>query len=732
MKLPISQLFAKKEATIYLLGILLYDERLKVIIFNQNESSLQIVTHHEELLPATLDECSHEQLIESFDKAIGIAENKLPENADLRKTIFGVKQDWVEEEKIKKDYLIKLKKISEELDLEPIGFIVFTESLSHLISQKQDAPLSGILVEVEKETLTLSILRAGKIIESKTDTIKQSEAVTVDNLLQQITDIEILPSKLLISETFRKKNLKKQFEDHEWSKTLPFLHEPQIQILPSGFDLQAIAVGTATQLGLVLNEVELVPENLSNHTPVVDEQNHISSEQEDGEFKTPEAFGFVHNKDIDSVPTKTYTIEEISNDQNGSLSSENRPPLAILLRHLPTKKEVMEFMEQLRDKLPTITGKSTMIIVPAVVLLLITIIVMYMLTVKANISIALTPKPISEEKQIIISPKQDTNFTKNILHGSVVQVSEDGSASTTPTGKKDVGEKAKGTVTLFNNDSTSHTISVGTTITSETNITFTLDSTVTVASQSGDAFTEKVPGKTDVAVTATVLGPDGNLPSGTKFTISGISTVAAKNTNAFSGGSKKTVTVVSDQDLAKLLSDLPNQLEQKGKEDLSHQTTGGTSILPNITNTTISKKTFSKKSGDEATSVMLTGTVSFQSISYDKNDITGYAQYILKDKVTDKNKLSKDSVKVDINAVTLDKKQNAQATASIQAATIPILDSSVIIASIKGKSFSSAQSILQQIPQFQSADMSLSPSIFFLPKTFPGSEKKITVIIRTQ
>lgn len=318
MKLPISQLFAKKEKQAYLLGVLLYDERIKVIIFSQNSTSLQIITHHEELLPALLDEITLEQLTDVFDKAIGVAENKLPENADLKQTIFGVKQEWTQDKKIKKEYLLKLKKISEDLDLEPIGFIVFTESLIHLLEQEQGVPVSGILVEVGKRSLTTSVLRASKIVESREGPITHSVASTVDQLLQQIITVEILPSKLLVSVDASDRELEKQFEQHSWTKTLPFLHDPQIHILPSNFDLKAIAAGTATQLGLTLNDVELSAEPLPETTK---KESQFESEEEttkedafdvkdtppEEHLESPDRFGFVQNRDIDSIPPPTIS-----------------------------------------------------------------------------------------------------------------------------------------------------------------------------------------------------------------------------------------------------------------------------------------------------------------------------------------------------------------------------------------------------------------------------------------
>ena len=168
-------------------------------------------------------------------------------------------------------------------------------------------------------------------------------------------------------------------------------------------------------------------------------------------------------------------------------------------------------------------------------------------------------------------------------------------------------------------------MSAGTTITSSNNLDYTIDKDVSVASASGDIFSGTKPGTASVTITASDIGQDYNLPSGTKFSIGSNSNIAAKNDNALSGGTKKSITVVSDADLNKLLTDLPASLEQKARDDLKSKATSEKTIITQFISETVDSKSFSKKSGDESSNVNLNGTVNFKAISYLNKDMEDFA-----------------------------------------------------------------------------------------------------------
>ena len=68
-----------------------------------------------------------------------------------------------------------------------------------------------------------------------------------------------------------------EFINHRWSKSLPFLHLPQVTTLPSEFDAKAVLFGAATQMGFeVLEELpsdEIAKDEIKSLYSIGDKKN---------------------------------------------------------------------------------------------------------------------------------------------------------------------------------------------------------------------------------------------------------------------------------------------------------------------------------------------------------------------------------------------------------------------------------------------------------------------------
>src|SRR5690349_11986231 len=100
MKLPFS-LFKKETPKSYYLALLLHDESIRAVIFEEEAGEMHVVNEHEALLSTSLEETTEETLLEACDKAISNAESVLPDNIETHKTIFGLKESWVDQTNIK-------------------------------------------------------------------------------------------------------------------------------------------------------------------------------------------------------------------------------------------------------------------------------------------------------------------------------------------------------------------------------------------------------------------------------------------------------------------------------------------------------------------------------------------------------------------------------------------------------------------------------------------------------
>lgn len=748
MKLPfIESLFRKKEKKEYFLALLLRDEKVTAVIFEELTGKVRVVGKHEELLKTPLEDATLDDWLDVFDKTISQAESTLPQNVETQKTIFGVKDAWVEDSKIKKEYLIRLKKVSDTLGLLPIGFLVIHEAIAHLLQEEEGAPVSGILVEIGQKNITVSLLRAGRIIETKQTTIGDNVAQVIDNLLHHFTSYEVLPSRMLIvNDTENKEKLSQIFISHTWSKSLPFLHVPQISILPKNFDAKAVLSGAASQMGFEFITTETKKHNI--------EQQQQQQEEEE------EAFGFVKGIDVrkkteedhkeiniiqHNTPKETNSQEEVLPTEEQTEEPEVKhatTPYSFNKHYLAGFLSFLSIIKGIVKKFPLLLPKKLFsgdlgrkkVFFPTFFAIIVVIgVILYLVMLKATVTLSITPKIIEQKQHISFTTKDQTDTQKNIIAAENVTVEEKGKATKAATGKKEVGTPAKGTVTIYNKTSQSKTLSSGTILTTTNDLTFALDTSVTIASASGaaDAFSAITPSTAKANVTAENIGKESNLPSGTVFSIKSFGTndIAAKNDTAFSGGTKKEVTVVSKNDIAAAITDITNTLEEKAKQDMIQKIDGQNKLLPIITDASFIQEDLDKKLNEEASTFTLSGTVTFESLSYKETDMQLLIKNLLSQN-TDPT-LTQANTTYDLQDA---KQEKNTITASVNAKSflLPKLDNEKIIQSITSKSFTEAKAILLRIPQVSDANITLVPNIPLLPSLLPRMSRNITLDTKQQ
>lgn len=770
MKLPFN-LFKKNndEESEYYLALLLTDEKISAVILQQTLGQLRIVGKNEEFFASSLETVGLEELIDLVDKTVSKAEEILPPDIETHKTVFGVKNDWVESDtkKIKPDYLAKLKKVCDSLDLSPIGFMVITEAISNLLQDEEGAPLSAILAEVGKKIVTLTLFRGGKVAERIDGPLEENAAKTVDTLLKHFTTA-VLPARIILYDAKESESLAQKFIGHQWSKSLPFLHVPQIMALPEGTDARAVVFGAALQMGFEVLGMETPPQ----HTAKIEKPQEDISKKEDlaeidndpqetnnddektASVLTADNFGFVKDKDIiaikPEVPSSIEHTSPVNLDQEPSFAEASHYTEASSDKSQDKQEESLNHQSALltnaqnflsrirlpRFSLPTSNGNKRFILPIAVILGIIILgaflTYYYTYKVTANIVLTVKPKIIAQTEDVTFSPTASNDFSKNIIATKIVDTSVTGDLTTDATGKKDVGNKAKGTVTLYNNGSSSVKLESGTTIKSSNNVLFLLDKDVTISSASGDIFSGTKPGTVDTSVTAKDIGTDSNLPSGTKFTIGSNANLAAKNDNAFSGGSKKQVQVVSKNDVEKLKTNLPKSLEGKANEEITKKVAADQTLIPLIIVDGLSSQKFDKDIDDEAKKVKLTASVKFEGQTYQKDDMTDFAKARLKNKYSQDISFADNTISTSIKDPIEKKSNQITATLVISAGLLPNINKDEIIKNAQNESLPKTQDRLSELPQVIGAKVNFSPNIPFLPHFVPHLPRKINIEVKPE
>ncbi len=759
----------KKEKSEYYLSLILRNEKVKAVVFEKIGTTIKYLNDSEEEFTNTIEDCSSEEFLNVLDRAITAAEEVLPKDIETHKTIFGLKESWVEDNKIKKEYLEKLKKAGDELSLDPIGFLVFTESVVNLIQKDEGAPVTAILVDVGKKYLSVSLIRAGKIMEVRSSEIHESVAHTVDTVLKHFQIPEVMPARIIIMDS-EEDELTQEFINHRWSKSLPFLHIPQILSLPGDSDIKAVLLGAATQMGTQLvfdhrlslerdfEETVRKEDVIKTDTEADEDVKPKPFEQSlDGERKldyvgkdsSMEFFGFVSGDVVKTKPKTPeaeepnievpkeeleFKSEEIPEEVKIEEERQGLPEVAaetatkaktVSIDLIPIlKKYLLMFLSLVKVK--SIKDIKFISFTIGAIILFLVFFFTFIFQTNAKITLKVDPKTEEKTQSITFSPKGSTNIDNDILAAEIIPVDEKGSVTVNTTGKKDVGTNAKGTVTIFNNDTNSVSLDKQTIITSSNGIKFTLDANVKVASASGDIFSGTKPGTANVAVTAQEIGTEGNLPSGSKFTVGTSKTVAAKNDNAFSGGTKKSVTVVSENDLAKLRSELPKSLSDKAKNDISSKVSSGKTILPQFVDTDLNNEKFDKKEDDQADKITLSATVSFNFLSYETGDITK-----LSEKLFDNSNFSIEKSQFNVNAknIKITKNEDISADLVITAKLFPKINTEDLIKQMAGTDVKKAKNQLSNMQNVKEVEIQISPNLPFLSSTLPKNPKNITVDI---
>jgi hypothetical protein len=769
MNIPNLPFLEKKNKSEYFLSLVLRDEKASAVVFEEINGKINVVGEHSERFKTSLEDATDDELLEVLDRAVSTAEKNLPPDTESQKTIFGVKYDWIEEGKIKPQFLAKLKKASDEMGFKPMGFLVIPEAISHLLQKEEGAPLTAILAEIGDKNVTVSIIKAGKIISTKTAPVSESLVTSVEKLLKHFNELEVLPTRIILFDGGRE-DLAQDFISHKWSKELPFLHVPQISALPANFDARAVLNGAAQQMGFEVLEgslkaAEKAEISAAKIAPIAE-----MSEEDKTLAEAASEFGFVSDdikdddekeeeKEIPSEPIiQKPTEDKISEEEPKTAVADNFVPRTVAsvavkdqLREIPDELRLKQsekkpfpvsgalifggisgFIKKLNfGKILTILkagGQARKLLLLGLVPLILLILYIYFAFLGRSSTITLDLKGNEKEEtlNVTFSQSENTNADDNVIAAEFITVPVDGKKTTSTTGKKEVGDKAKGTVTMFNSNTTGVTIPTGTVIVASNDLKFVTDKAVTVASASGDIFSGTEPGKADVPVTAEKFGTNYNLPSNTKFTVEGSSSVAAKNDKAFSGGTKKEVKVVAKKDQDKLVADIRKQLEAEAKDEIQKKAQAGSVVLPNFISVEFDKRSFSKDVDDEANEVSLTATINYKGVSYKESDITTFAR----EKFGTDGKMEVNEGSVEASAEDLEEDgEDASAKLKLKVSLLPKLDEKEIVNSVKGKSTKEAIRILNQINEVNRVDVKLSPPIPFLPDRLPFSSGKIKIVI---
>jgi len=680
------------------------------------------------------------------------------EAKEPNKIIFGLPEDWVEEEKIVVGKLKILKEISQKLDLKPVGFVVITEAIIHQLKASEGVPPTAILLGLEEEEVGVALVNLGKIGDSTIVKRSQDLGADVAEGLSRLETKKSFPARIILYNSSQ--NLEKAKEEllaYSWPSF--FLHLPKVEILPADFDIRAVALSGGREVAKAAG-IEVLEPDAEKDQETAEEEVSASTEKvkEVGEEKAEEAdFGFIKDKDIieekprselpeqKTLPAEPEIVgpETLVSPKEGK---EKIPTVPFLGKRLPALKlptiDLAKFpfpkidFSKLATILPFFKGRTSLVIGLVLGILFILggiVLGAYWYLPQAQVALLVEPKILEKEFEIKLDPELATPDPVALaLPADSIEAEVEGEKTIGTTGTKLIGDPAKGEVTIFNRTESAKEFAAGIIISGPGGLEFSLDDEVTVASESAGPDYTKIPGKGTVSVTAVEIGTEGNLAAESELTLADYSSsdYIARNGSALAGGTSREVNVVSEEDQEGLLSSLTEELRQTAVSQLSQKLSPDTKLLEESLTDEVVKKDYSHQEGEESDKLSLALKSKFSALTYKEEDFKSLVEDQIRETVPSGFEFKREESEIDFDLIDVKEDGEARFKAILKANLLPKLDLEEIRKNLAGKYPELGELYLDNLPNVVGFEAKITPHLPRRLETFPRLVKNIQMEVR--
>lgn len=618
---------------------------------------------------------SWEELTDDIDQVLFELENR--NKIRVEKVIFFLYSHLVDQKnyQIKEPYLTKIKRVVKELDLKPLGFIEPHEALSVYLTQKEETPLTSIIIEIDKLSLSVFVYKGGRIVfhqlVAKTDSLPSD----IETAFEENKEKIILPSRMII---YNSQNLDKEVSKlftYRWQEEL-FIQIPKVETISFEKIKEALVFSFSQQ---ILTEEETKPL----------------------EEKKEEVMGFLIGKDI---------------------KEKKEPLLTSIEKPLIEKKEKKPFFFKFNFNLNLKFPPFSLALI-GLGLLFFSFFVLFYFFHQASVTLYFPGKNLKKELEIKKDQLKITKLEKIVKEENSLQT----------TGKKIIGEKAKGEVTIFNSTPTEKEFKKGTNLETTNGIKFVLEENVKVASASQSLTSEgnvlTVTGKSKAKVIAFEIGVSGNISKEEKLKIADLplNSVFAIPNQSFTGGSQQEIQTVSKSDMEKLRSLVLEKMKQKGismiKKEIKDQ-----QIIEDLTQLELISEKFSKELGEEAKNLSLKTEGKIIFFVFKKEDMKKIIINYLKNFLDSDYQLSEKNISFQLKK--LDKEKESFIVYAWGKALVK-RNKNELVREIKGKKLEQAGKIIKEKFKALGYEIKIKKNLPFLNQYLPFFEKNIQLRIES-
>ena len=246
---------------------------------------------------------------------------------------------------------------------------------------------------------------------------------------------------------------------------------------------------------------------------------------------------------------------------------------------------------------------------------------------KAVVTIAAKTTPYSVNKAITATPNGALSAESGTLGAVSKELAKTTSVDFQATGKKDVGEKATGKIDIsinWNSNRSGASIPAGTIVSSVSGLKFSTNETVTFTLN--DFVASRDTKSTNATATA-----NGTSFNGANGSVSGLpSGTSGQFSSPTSGGTDKTITVVSEQDAATAREKLTAQNADAVKTELKKQFSNDIMVVDESFVAAPGNPTVAPAVGQEASTAKLSVETKYSMLGLKRTDVAAIIEQDLK------------------------------------------------------------------------------------------------------
>lgn len=327
-----------------------------------------------------------------------------------------------------------------------------------------------------------------------------------------------------------------------------------------------------------------------------------------------------------------------------------------------------------------------------------------------------------------VDPEADkSDIEAGILKGETVSVDHELKTTFAATGKKEVGTKAKGEMSITNSTGTDQTLIAGTRFAAPDGKIFRSDAEVVVPAARLNADGDKVNGQASVAVTADQPG-DGYNQAPAPYGIPALSSDKIRAQGGqMSGGTSRVVNVVTQADVDKARDTLLERDQDKALVELRGKAPDKARLLESSLARSAAQVVSAPAVGEEAAGpVNLTVAAAYTALAVPEADIAALVRSAGLSALGENKQIYDDGLgEAKVEAAG---KKSAESPREFEVSAVvsggPKIDAKALALEAKGKKYGEAVDIAGGVPGVQRAEVSIRPA---WASRLPRIEENITV-----